>query len=99
MVELAGRNAIVTGAAVGLGKCYAEALAREGVNVAVCDLRDEVHDVANHLKTLGVNAVSWQGNVADWLRTGTGSGRKTWFQCRSNRAGVQYHGQSKSFRA
>lgn len=65
MVKLEGRNAIVTGAAVGLGSSYAKALAQEGVNVAVCDLREEIHDVAEILRSLGVSAVSYQGDVSD----------------------------------
>ena len=65
MVKLKGRNAIVTGAAVGLGSSYAKALAQEGVNVAVCDLREEIHEVAESLRVLGVNAVSYQGDVSD----------------------------------
>ena len=65
MVKLKGRNAIVTGAAVGLGSSYAKALALEGVNVAVCDLREEIHEVAESLRAMGVNAVSTQGDVSD----------------------------------
>ncbi|MBO6658885.1 MAG: SDR family oxidoreductase [Pseudomonadales bacterium] len=65
MVELKNKRAIVTGAAVGLGNAYAYALAKEGVHVAVCDIRDEIHDVAETLKTHGVNAVAWQGDVSD----------------------------------
>ena len=65
MVKLKGRNAIVTGAAVGLGSSYAKALAQEGVNVAVCDLREEIHEVAESLRALGINAVSYQGDVSD----------------------------------
>jgi len=65
MVELKGRHAIVTGAAVGLGNGYAHALAREGVNVAVCDLREEVFEVVESLQSLGVDAVGWQGDVSD----------------------------------
>lgn len=65
MVKLKGRNAIVTGAAVGLGSSYAKALAQEGVNVAVCDLREEIHEIAAILRTMGVNAVSYQGDVSD----------------------------------
>ena len=65
MVKLKGRNAIVTGAAVGLGSSYAKALAQEGVNVAVCDLREEIHEVAEILRDLGVNAISYQGDVSD----------------------------------
>jgi len=65
MVELKGKTAIVTGAAVGLGNSYAHALAVEGVNVAVCDLREEINDVAESLKQLGVSSVAWQGDVSD----------------------------------
>ncbi|MGB1685360.1 MAG: SDR family NAD(P)-dependent oxidoreductase [Pseudomonadales bacterium] len=65
MTDLKGKNAIVTGAAVGLGNAYARALAREGVNVAVCDLRDEVHELVTELTDLGVKAQGWQGDVSD----------------------------------
>jgi len=65
MTELKGKNAIVTGAAVGLGNAYARALAREGVNVAVCDLRDEIHELVAELAALGVKALGWQGDVSD----------------------------------
>tara|TARA_B100000795_G_scaffold171146_1_gene128978 strand:- start:901 stop:1779 length:879 start_codon:yes stop_codon:yes gene_type:complete len=65
MVKLKGKSAIVTGAAVGLGSSYAKALAQEGVNIAVCDLREEIHEVAGNLRALGVNAVSYQGDVSD----------------------------------
>ena len=53
MVKLKGKSAIVTGAAVGLGSSYAKALAQEGVNIAVCDLREEIHEVAGGLRALG----------------------------------------------
>ncbi len=65
MTDLKGKNAIVTGAAVGLGNAYARALAQEGVNVAVCDLRDEVHELVAELTDLGVKAQGWQGDVSD----------------------------------
>jgi short-subunit dehydrogenase len=38
MKELRGRNALLTGAAGGLGQYIARALAAEGVNLALCDL-------------------------------------------------------------
>ena len=63
MVELKGKNAIVTGAAVGLGNAYAIALANEGVNVAVCDIRDEISDVSDSLKSIGVDSLGFQGDV------------------------------------
>lgn len=36
--ELQGRRAIVTGAATGIGRAIARALARQGITVAVCDI-------------------------------------------------------------
>ena len=65
MISLKGKNAIVTGAAVGLGNSYARALASAGVNVAICDLRNEVMDLQKALKRLGVQSVAWQGDVSD----------------------------------
>lgn len=65
MVELKEKRAIVTGAAVGLGQAYAIALAEEGVHVAICDVRDEIHKVAEALKERGVQALAWQGDVSD----------------------------------
>ena len=40
MQRLAGRVALVTGAATGLGTAYARGLAAEGAKVSVCDLND-----------------------------------------------------------
>lgn len=36
--ELAGKRAIVTGAATGIGRAIATAIARQGVRVAICDI-------------------------------------------------------------
>ena len=38
MFSLTGRNAVVTGAAAGLGRGMAAALAKQGANIAICDL-------------------------------------------------------------
>src|SRR5579859_396368 len=62
MARLQGQVALVTGAAVGLGRQYAEALAREGCNVVVCDIRPEITQAAEALARLGVRAT---GHVAD----------------------------------
>lgn len=71
MVDLAGKTAIVTGAAVGIGPAYAEALADEGVNVAVCDIREEIMDLVPKLEAKGVKAVGWVADVSvpDDVRT------------------------------
>ena len=39
---LEGRRAFITGAASGLGRATARAMAREGAAVAVCDVRRQV---------------------------------------------------------
>jgi NAD(P)-dependent dehydrogenase (short-subunit alcohol dehydrogenase family) len=65
MVDLKGKSAIVTGAAVGLGNAYARALAREGVNVAVCDVRDDIESLAKELQQgHGVRARAWRADVS-----------------------------------
>ena len=57
---LAGRRALVTGAARGVCRAFAEALARAGVDVALCDVRPEVTDVASRIdgpgRAFGVGA-------------------------------------------
>lgn len=63
-ISLKGKNAIVTGAAVGIGPAYAQALAAEGVNVAVCDLREEILDLPAQLEAHGVKAVGWVADVS-----------------------------------
>jgi NAD(P)-dependent dehydrogenase (short-subunit alcohol dehydrogenase family) len=63
-ISLKGKNAIITGAAVGIGPAYAEALAAEGVNVAVCDIREEILDHPAKLEAAGVKAVAWVADVS-----------------------------------
>ncbi len=43
------RVAVVTGAASGIGFAYAEAFARSGYDVAILDVRDDVHRAAERL--------------------------------------------------
>ena len=57
-----GQTAIVTGGAAGLGKHYAIALAREGCNIVLCDVRPEAEQVAEELRAYDVRAT---GHVAD----------------------------------
>ena len=73
-VSLRGRRALVTGAAQGIGRSTALALARFGADVAVCDrLGDELAAVAEELTALGVQApwavldVRDAAAVNDWV--------------------------------
>ncbi|MDX2276894.1 MAG: glucose 1-dehydrogenase [Hyphomonadaceae bacterium] len=63
MGELAGKSAIITGAARGLGAAIAEILVREGARVAITDtLADEGQALADRL---GSNASFLQHDVTD----------------------------------
>lgn len=75
-VSLKGKNALVTGAAVGLGNAFAKALAAQGANVAICDVRSEVDDVAKELAQKGVRTKAFRADVsvpADVRRTVEGT--------------------------
>jgi 3alpha(or 20beta)-hydroxysteroid dehydrogenase len=62
---LAGQLGIVTGAARGLGRHYAVALARQGCSLALCDVREEVFETARMVQRLGVESVAQVADVAD----------------------------------
>lgn len=63
--RLAGKRAIVTGAAVGIGAAYAEALAREGCALALCDIDSRVREREIALTRAGSRCLAFVGNVAD----------------------------------
>jgi 3-oxoacyl-[acyl-carrier protein] reductase len=67
MAHLKGKNAIVTGAARGIGKAIAADLAAHGANVAICDIMEE--EVAATAAELGseyaVNAKGYKVDVSD----------------------------------
>lgn len=67
MAHLKGKNAIVTGAARGIGRAIAAELAAHGANVAICDIReDEVSAVAGELASeYGVTVKGYSVNVSD----------------------------------
>ncbi|MEG0260301.1 MAG: SDR family oxidoreductase [Lysinibacillus sp.] len=64
-MRLAGKVAIITGAASGMGKAIAEGYANEGAKVVVSDLNFEgAQAVAQAIKATGVEAIAVQTNVA-----------------------------------
>jgi len=66
MGELTGKTAIVTGAARGIGRVIAEELARNGANVALCDLKAEwLAETAEAVQALGVKAHCLSVNVSN----------------------------------
>ncbi len=63
MVALSGKTALVTGAASGIGEGMAVRLAEAGANLAICDLQETVHDVAE--KIVNDTGVQVRSNVVD----------------------------------
>lgn len=66
MKELRGRTALITGASRGIGLVVANALAREGMNVALAARTPELLEQrAAELRELGVKAVAFPVDVSD----------------------------------
>ena len=63
MAQLDGKVAIVTGAARGLGRAYAEALAAEGAAVLACDIND-CDDTVAAITDAGGRAAGLQADVS-----------------------------------
>ena len=62
MARLAGKTAIITGAASGIGRASAGLFAAEGANVVLADRSEAVHDVAAEI---GERAVAFAGDAGD----------------------------------
>jgi len=66
-MSLAGKVAIVTGAAQGIGQTIATCLARDGADVVVMDLDvDRCKDTVGAIEKEGRRAISLKVNVAEW---------------------------------
>ena len=65
-MDIAGKNALVTGGSRGLGRQAALSLAAEGVNVAICGRSQETLDrTVAELKDLSVSAIGVEADVSD----------------------------------
>lgn len=65
-MRLAGKVAVVTGGAQGIGRAYCEGFAREGAAIAVVDLRrEQAEATAAALREAGARATAHAVNVAD----------------------------------
>lgn len=66
MTKLKGKCALVTGAAQGIGKAIAIALAKAGADIVVSDINLELaNQTAEEIKGLGVRTLAIKTNVAD----------------------------------
>ena len=65
MNRLSGKVAIVTGAALGLGRATAIRMAEEGAAVAILDLHDDIGEaLATDLQGKGAKARYWRCDVS-----------------------------------
>lgn len=66
-MRLIGQTALITGAAIGIGKEVSLTLARDGADVAVTDLRsNEINEVAKEIQGLGRRALAIPADVSKY---------------------------------
>jgi 3-oxoacyl-[acyl-carrier protein] reductase len=65
-MKLVQEVAIVTGAARGIGRAIAEALAKEGAKVVLADLLPTVEDTAEEMRQAGFEVLALIGDVANF---------------------------------
>ena len=65
--RLLDKVCIVTGSAQGIGAAYARAMAKEGADIAIIDLKriDQAKDVEDDVKALGRRALTLKADVTD----------------------------------
>ncbi len=65
-MKLSGRNALITGASLGIGRAIAIELAKEGANVAINfrSHRDKAEEVASEVEKLGRKSLLLQADVS-----------------------------------
>jgi len=65
-MQLKEKTAIITGAAQGIGKEIAFTLAREGANLAICDVNKEgITETQKEIESVGVKVLSFVVDVTD----------------------------------
>lgn len=70
MIDLKGKNSLVTGGSRGIGKSIALKLAELGANVAITYSRsaDAAEEVVKEMKVFGVKAIALQADAVDFAR-------------------------------
>ena len=64
-LDLAGKNALITGGSRGLGRQSALSLSMEGVNVAICARTEEtLQQTVNEVKNNGVDCIGILSDVS-----------------------------------